>query len=162
MSLALCSAALGVAGIGMGAVSIGTLLVVQNSIDDADLGAATSAHQFTRTLGGTIGVGVAGSLVTGRFVSAFQRLSEGGLAEKMPADVAELVRRSVEKVFQPEIQARLSAAVQETLGQAVADSVGVAFRISLGAALICLLFSFRLPGRSAGNEPEAGQAPSES
>ncbi|MFP4421718.1 MAG: MFS transporter [Desulfococcaceae bacterium] len=162
MSLALCSAALGVAGIGMGAVSIGTLLVVQNSVGDADLGTATSAHQFTRTLGGAIGVGVAGSLVTGRFVSTFHQLSDGGLSEKMPPDVADLARRGVENVFQPEIQARLSAAVQEILGQAVADSVGVAFRIALGAALVCLAFSFRLPGRSGGEEADAEGAPSES
>ncbi len=154
MSLALCSAALGVAGIGMGAVSIGTLLVVQNSVGDADLGTATSAHQFTRTLGGTIGVGVAGSLVTGRFVVAFNRLADGGLAEKMPADTAELVRRSVENVFQPEIQARLSVAVRETLGRAVADSVDIAFRIALVAALICLAVSFRLPRSAPAEEAD--------
>lgn len=154
MPLPLCSAALGVAGIGMGAVSIGTLLVVQNSIGAANLGVATSAHQFTRTLGGTIGVGVAGSLVTGQFLRSFNRLADAGLSEKMPPEVAALVRRSVENVFQPEIQARLSAAVHDILGQAVADSVGVAFRIAVGAAAICLLFGLRLPRGGAG-EAEA-------
>lgn len=155
MPLALCSAALGVAGVGMGAVSIGTLLVVQNSIGAADLGVATSAHQFTRTLGGTVGVGIAGSLVTGRFLRTFDRLAEGGLGEHLPADVAGVIHQSVENVFQPEIQARLPEAIHELLGQAVADSVDVAFRIAFGAAVVCLVFSLRLP-RSGEAEARGG------
>ena len=63
-SLAACSIVLGFAGVGMGFVSMATLLVVQDSLDVADLGIATASNQFSRTLGGTIGVGISGSFVT--------------------------------------------------------------------------------------------------
>lgn len=154
MSLVLCSIALGVAGIGMGAVSIGTLLVVQNSVGAADLGVATSAHQFTRTMGGAVGVGIAGSLVTARFLRSFERFGTGGWTDRLPEEMADLVRRSVENVFRPEIQAHLPAEVREMLGRAVADGVDIAFRIALGAAILCLLFGLRLP-RSGGAESSA-------
>ena len=52
-------------GIGMGFVTLSTLLVVQNCLDNSDLGVATSSHQFARTLGGTVGVGVCGGFVQG-------------------------------------------------------------------------------------------------
>jgi len=52
-------------GIGMGLVGLSTLLVVQNCLDNSDLGVATSSHQFARTLGGTVGVGVCGGFVQG-------------------------------------------------------------------------------------------------
>jgi hypothetical protein len=58
---------MGMAGVGMGFTSIATLLIVQNSVEKTDLGVATSSHQFTRTLGGTVGIGICGSLVTARF-----------------------------------------------------------------------------------------------
>ena len=38
-------------------VILATLVVVQNSVNIADLGVATSSNQFARTLGGTVGMG---------------------------------------------------------------------------------------------------------
>ena len=56
-------------GIGMGFVTLSTLLVVQSSVPPADLGMATGTHQYARTLGGTVGIGVCGGLVTGRIAT---------------------------------------------------------------------------------------------
>jgi EmrB/QacA subfamily drug resistance transporter len=52
-TLVSCSIVLAIAGLGMGFVSISTLLLVQNSLSNSDLGVATASHQFSRTLGGT-------------------------------------------------------------------------------------------------------------
>ena len=52
-----------VLGIGLGLVLQNLLLVVQNSVPSRELGVATSATQFFRTTGGTIGVSVIGALM---------------------------------------------------------------------------------------------------
>jgi hypothetical protein len=43
-----------------------------NALPPKDLGVATSSQQFTRTLGGTIGVAVAGAIVTSRLISKLE------------------------------------------------------------------------------------------
>ena len=50
-----------VLGLGLGLVLQNLLLVVQNSVPSRELGVATSATQFFRTTGGTIGVSVMGA-----------------------------------------------------------------------------------------------------
>jgi EmrB/QacA subfamily drug resistance transporter len=52
-----------VLGLGLGLVMQNLLLVVQNTVPSRDLGVATSATQFFRTTGGTIGVSVMGALM---------------------------------------------------------------------------------------------------
>jgi hypothetical protein len=63
----------------MGFVSISTLLIVQNSLPEEDLGIATASHQFSRTIGGTIGIGISGSFVTTRFQAAMDELMKPGI-----------------------------------------------------------------------------------
>ena len=53
-----------VLGLGLGLVMQNLLLVVQNTVPSRELGVATSATQFFRTTGGTIGVSVMGALMT--------------------------------------------------------------------------------------------------
>ena len=51
-SVGACVAVFLLIGTGMGFVALGTILVVQNSLSDIDLGVATASNQFARTLGG--------------------------------------------------------------------------------------------------------------
>lgn len=148
-TLVTCSIALTLAGLGMGFVSISTLLVVQNSLDSADLGVATSSHQFTRTLGGTVGIGVCGSIVTAGFGGDLDDLVSSGL----PDTVSELIRRNFENVFRPEIQALLPPEVLKTLQGAIGQNILLVFQAALIASLVCFLFSLLLPGhrRSSGS-----------
>ena len=53
-----------VLGLGIGLVIQNLLLVVQNTVPSHELGVATSATQFFRNTGGTIGVSVMGALMT--------------------------------------------------------------------------------------------------
>lgn len=140
-SLVACSIALGLAGLGMGFVSISTLLVVQNSLDSANLGVATSSHQFSRTLGGTVGIGVCGSIVTAGFSGKLGDLVPGGL----PASVSDQIRRNFENVFRPEVQALLPQDVLKVLQGAIGDNILLVFQTALVASLVCFLFSGLLP-----------------
>jgi MFS family permease len=133
-------------GVGMGLVTLSTLLVVQDSLDGSDLGVATSTHQFARTLGGTVGVGVCGGWLTEKLSAALQGL---GATENLPPEMLSRFRRSLETLFQPETQAALDASVRAPLQEAVASGVSSVFWIVLVTSAACLLCCLALP-----REPE--------
>jgi EmrB/QacA subfamily drug resistance transporter len=70
-----------VLGLGLGLVMQNLLLVVQNTVPSRELGAATSATQFFRTTGGTIGVTVMGALMTSRLPAGSAAASPHDLAQ---------------------------------------------------------------------------------
>jgi EmrB/QacA subfamily drug resistance transporter len=147
--LGTCAVALALAGIGMGFSSIASLLIVQNSVANADLGVATSTHQFARTLGGTVGIGICGSIVTLRFYNAMQMLTGKELRSDIPPSVAAELQRNFENFFRPDVQEQLSAQMQLILHRAIGQSVIDVFWVALSAAFLCLLFACLLPKSKA-------------
>jgi hypothetical protein len=144
-ALLACSAALGLAGVGMGFVSISTLLIVQNSVGASHLGVVTSSHQFTRSLGGTIGIGICGGLVTGRFLEKVEaRLGPEAVAA-IPPDLWARIRENFENLFRPDVQERLSHGVQTAMQSAIGESVLLVFWFALAAAVVCLGVGVILP-----------------
>ncbi|UCD33996.1 MAG: MFS transporter [Desulfobacterales bacterium] len=144
-SLIMFSVVLAVAGLGMGFVSISTLLLVQNSLSDSDLGIATASHQFSRTLGGTIGIGISGSFVTAKLSKAMNGLANLDFSDKASFTLPAQMHHSVETLFKPEVLSLLSADTQNALQEAVAQGVTMVFWASIFAAFICLFFSYKLP-----------------
>ena len=55
-----------VLGVGIGMTMQNLVLAVQNTVAASDLGAASSAVAFFRSLGGTIGVSVLGAVLASR------------------------------------------------------------------------------------------------
>jgi len=144
-SLTACSIVLATTGLGMGFVSISTLLIVQNSLPGENLGVATAFHQFSRTLGGTIGIGISGSFVTARLHKALDDLMTSGLDSRIHQSLSAHLQQNLGGLFRPEIQSLFSENIQKVLREAVADGVFWVFWASLIAACICLLISYRLP-----------------
>jgi hypothetical protein len=128
----------------MGFVSMATLLVVQDSLDISYLGVATSSHQFARTLGGTIGVGISGSFVTMSLSNAMESLMKTGLSN-LPPSLNEQIKQSIENIFRPEVQALLAPDIQKTMQAAVAQGVSMVFWITFFASLLCLVLSLLIP-----------------
>jgi hypothetical protein len=135
-----CFIAFALSGLGMGFISLSTLLVVQSSLSKKDLGVATSSQQFSRTLGGAIGVGIAGAVVTGRLIS--QLKSAGSI---VPQDVMSKVAENIEIIFRHDFFSPLSSEIQNTLQSAVANSVSTVFWIVFAIAILILIFSRLLP-----------------
>ncbi|HYZ37343.1 MAG TPA: MDR family MFS transporter [Pseudonocardiaceae bacterium] len=106
-----------VLGVGMGMLMQTTLLVVQNSVGQPDLGAATGAATLFRTIGGSLGVSVFGTLFA-------QQLHAGLPGAGAPSRLT------------PAMLAGLPAAIRHSYQQAVATGVDQVFR---WAALIALL-----------------------
>ncbi len=139
---------LGTVGIGMGFVSIATLLIVQDSLDLADLGVATASHQFFRTMGGTVGVGITGSFVTRALANLVDDLIQAGLND-LPPLFHEHMQQGFDSIFRPEIQALFNPAAQKAIQEAVARGVSLVFWICLFASAFCLLLATILPSSSA-------------
>ena len=129
-----CFYALTLAGLGMGFVSIATLLTVQDSLEASELGIATSCHQFARTFGGTIGVGVCGGFVSAKAAQLPPALMEGAAAPPW------------ETLLRPELRQGLSGETLQLLQDIVARGVTAVFWIALLASVLCLVYTLRLPG----------------
>jgi hypothetical protein len=132
-------------GIGMGFVTLTTLVVVQNCLDISDLGIATASNQFARTLGGTVGVGICGSFVTAKISQAGHTLVNSGLTDAIPPTLLSDIKANIENLFLPEVQAVLSENAITILQEAIANGITVVFWIVLIASLICLCFCSLLP-----------------
>src|SRR5437867_7497628 len=64
-------------GTGMGLTSIALLIAVQSSVRREQLGVATSATLFARTIGGAIGVAAMGAVLSNRLNSKISALVQG-------------------------------------------------------------------------------------
>jgi EmrB/QacA subfamily drug resistance transporter len=142
-------------GIGMGFVTLITLVVVQNCLDISDLGVATASHQFSRTLGGTVGIGICGSFVIAKISQATHTLVNSSLTDAIPPALLSDIKANIENLFLPEVQALLSENARTILQEAIAKGVSVVFWIVSIAALICLGFCLLLP-KGKSTKPETG------
>ncbi len=145
-SLIVCFLVFLLAGLGMGFVTLSTLLLVQADLAKVNLGVATSFHQFSRTLGGTIGVGICGGVVTTGLVHNLQQS-----ADMIPPETMELLHQSMENIFREEFRQMLSVQSKDLLALAVSNALSIVFSIILGATILCfcctLLLRCRVPAK---------------
>ncbi len=145
-SLVLVGIYMAILGAGLGMLMQNLVLVVQNSIEVKNLGVATSAVTFFRSLGGTVGVSVLGS-VLGTIVSSQIKDGIGALA---PADqaaaAAALGSGTIPKVS--ELPGAIAALVESAYGV----GVGSVFLYSVPLAIITLIGVIFLPNASLGRQ----------
>jgi len=144
-SLATCFTAFFIVGLGMGFVTLSTLLLVQDSLDSSDLGVATASHQFFRTLGGTVGVGICGGLVTGRMNNILDQFLQTADTANTPPGLFTDLSKNLESFFQPEMQALLHESLQMAFRHAVGQGVLAVFAAVLAASVFCLICCVWLP-----------------
>ncbi|MET3983199.1 MDR family MFS transporter [Streptomyces sp. PvR034] len=137
-----------VLGAGLGFLMQITMLVAQNSVEMKDMGVASSSATLFRTLGGSFGVALMGSLFTSQVTQTMtDRLGPAAAAKSGSAqlDAAHL--------------AQLPPVVREAYQHAVAAGTHSAFLLGAGIALIGFIaawFVKEVPLRGAG--PAAGGA----
>jgi EmrB/QacA subfamily drug resistance transporter len=136
---------LAMAGVGMGFVSVPTLLLVQKSLTAVDLGVATSSQQFARTLGGTIGIGISGGLVAASMEKSFRLLLSSPLKDAIPPSFSEHSSINIEGLFHPSALSQLAPGVRQAVHNAIGGSVDIVFATALTAALVSLVLCLFLP-----------------
>ncbi|WP_166793303.1 MDR family MFS transporter [Cryobacterium lactosi] len=135
-----------VLGAGLGMVMQNLVLVVQNSIEVKNLGVATSAVTFFRSLGGTVGVSVLGS-VLGTVVA--QHIKDG-ITTLAPADQAVAVQTLGSGVI-PHVS-DLPAAIRVVVESAYGSGVGTVFLLGVPLAVITLVMVALMPNASLGTQ----------
>ncbi|MET7715117.1 DHA2 family efflux MFS transporter permease subunit [Streptomyces sp. NPDC005407] len=137
-----------VLGAGMGFLMQITMLVAQNSVEQKDMGVASSATTLFRTLGASFGVAIMGALFTGRVQD--EMAARGGSAATQQS--AQLDAASLAKLPDP---------VREAYEFAVASGTHVAFLVGAAVAVIGFVAAFfvkEVPLRGAGPAPAATAA----
>lgn len=128
-------------------IAAALLALFLGALDTLVMGVATASHQFARTLGGTIGIGLSGSFVTAHLSKTMDLLMNSDLGKKVPLSLSSQIHQSVEILFRPDMQSLLAVNVQSPLQEAVAHGVTMVFWAALIASIVCLLFSYKLPSR---------------
>src|SRR5262249_44734040 len=114
-------------GVGMGSSIPAFLIAVQSTVRPRDMGVATSAIQFSRNIGGALGVSVMGVALSLRLAA---RLAEAGL------DTATI---SVDRLLDPVASRASSLGVEGTLRNALAGAMQGFFVIAFIAAALGLV-----------------------
>ncbi|MFJ8892950.1 MDR family MFS transporter [Leifsonia sp. NPDC102414] len=139
-------------GAGVGMVMQNLVLIVQNTVDPSQLGVASSSVAFFRSLGGTVGVSVMGSVLGTKVVSmladrqhdlqvAIGKLGAAG------ADVA----KSLQSGTLPEVNKLpegVRVIIESVYGQAVADI----FLIAVPLAIVTIVAILFLPNLKLGTQ----------
>ena len=136
-------------GIGMGFVSVATLLKVQNSLHESDLGVATSSQQFARTLGGTVGIGVSGAMASHYIDQAIDSIVNSPLSSEIPAELAAHLSRNLQEFLRPEIAASLSSGAAHAVRESIGKGVEAVFWTALLVSFIGIIMCKMLPDRKA-------------
>ncbi|OEV30174.1 MFS transporter [Streptomyces nanshensis] len=125
---------MGVFGLGIGLVLPVLILAVQNSVPVRDLGAATSANNYFRQIGGSVGAAVFGTVF-------IQRLTDS-LADRLPQDVPRGLPDP--SSLTPQAVHALPGPLREIYVQAYADAMPRIFLYLVPVLVLGLLFSFFL------------------
>jgi len=139
-----------IVGLGIGMVAQVLVLAVQNAVDRRDLGAATSASTFFRSMGGAVGVAVFGALLSHRLRELLPNLPAGAGAPGAGTDSGRLLGT-------PDAIHQLPPPVGDAVVEAFAESLQTVFLAAVPFALagfLVVLFLPELRLRSATEQPQ--------
>ncbi|HEY9524583.1 MAG TPA: MDR family MFS transporter [Thermopolyspora sp.] len=138
-----------VLGLGMGFLMQTTMLIAQNSVEQKDLGVASSAATFFRSIGGSFGVSMFGAIFTGRLTAELTDRFGAVAADRMSSSGGQITSAAL---------AGLPAPVRNGLLESLAASIGsVFFWAIFFAVVVPILAAFlkEIPLRSGPMAPAA-------
>lgn len=127
-------------GAGMGLIMAPLLIAVQNAVPRDQLGVATSVTMFSRTMGGAIGVGLLGAVMTWLLNKRLLSL----VAETTDAQLRAIIQHP-EVLLQPVVRAGLPPSVLTALREALAYALHGAFLVGFFISVLALISIFFLP-----------------
>jgi EmrB/QacA subfamily drug resistance transporter len=125
------SFAMFVMGLGLGLVMQVLVLAVQNAVDYAELGVATSGATLFRSMGGSLGTAVLGAIFTNR------------LTHELSGAAAQASSGSID----PSAVARLPAAVRDSYTSAFTDALMTVFLVAAAIVVVAFLLSWLIEER---------------
>ena len=131
------SLAMLVLGLGLGLVMQVLVIAVQNAVDYADLGVATSGATLFRLVGGSLGTAVLGAIFASQLGVNLARLLPGGAS-----DVS-----SATRALDPGRLATVPAAMRALYVQAFTESLSTMFMVAAAISFLSFLIVWLLPER---------------
>ncbi|MEW9533179.1 MDR family MFS transporter [Microbispora sp. NPDC049125] len=141
-----------VLGLGMGFLMQTTMLIAQNSVEQRDLGVASSASTFFRSIGGSFGVSLFGAIFNSRLADS--------LTERVGAEAA---AKFSSGRMDPAMLGQLDPSTRGDILTSLAIAIGGVFMAAIAfSVLVPVLAAFikHVPLRSGADAP--AQAPAES
>jgi len=132
-------------GAGLGLTMLTLLIAVQQAVPRAQLGIATSLNQFSRSIGGAVGVAIMGAVLTAGLASHLQQAARPG-GPLTPERAAELASNP-NALIEPSARAALPPEVLDKLQESMAAAIHKVFWTGTALAGLALLVAFRLPRR---------------
>ncbi|WP_018132261.1 MDR family MFS transporter [Effusibacillus pohliae] len=129
MQVTLCMILL---GLGVGPLMPASTTAVQGAVDMKQRGVATSSVAFFRSIGGTVGVAVMGTIVTHHMTNQ--------LADKLGrSPMAGTFLQNPQALLQPELRAKIPPAILTVLQGTLAEAISYVFLFALAAAVVGLV-----------------------
>jgi MFS family permease len=119
-------------GLGTGTLMQNLVLVVQNTVDVRDIGAASGVVSFFRSLGGTVGIAVLGAVLASR------------VSDKIASGLQEAGIKATGGSATLDIEG-LPPVVQEIVRNAYADATGQIFLIAAVVTVVTLVAVWLMP-----------------
>lgn len=148
-------------GAGLGLTMLTLLIAVQQAVARTQLGIATSLNQFSRSIGGAVGVAVMGAVLSAGLASQLGEVARSGNTS-LTQERAQELAANPNALIDTHARAALPSNVLDALQGSLAGAIHKVFWVGTVFAVLALLVSFYLPrkGESAFEKAaeEAGSA----
>jgi EmrB/QacA subfamily drug resistance transporter len=122
-------------GMGLGGVMQVLVIIVQNAVPHSDLGVATSAATFFRSIGGSFGTAIFGAIFANVVVSDVKRHLHG-IAIPRGFDLENVT---------PKVLDQLPKAAHVGIVYGYAEAIGTVFAIAVPIAALAFIFTWLIP-----------------
>ncbi|RCK75171.1 MAG: drug resistance transporter, EmrB/QacA family [Ignavibacteriae bacterium] len=130
-------------GAGMGFVTPAILVTVQNSVEKKNLGVATSSQMLARTLGGTIGVSIMGSILSNSMQRNFDILLRSGTV----VSASEILKSNLDNpqiLLSSKMRSQMLPDELNIVLSVFTGSLQNVFLLALIVVLLAMIMSFQL------------------
>ena len=133
-------------GAGLGLTMLTLLIAIQQSVSRTQLGIATSLNQFSRSIGGAVGVAIMGTVLSAGLAAELNTFAQNNNGLITTSRAAELAANP-NALIEPEARAALPPNVLDALQEAMAVSIHKVFWVGTVLSAMALLVCFFLPPR---------------
>ena len=131
-------------GAGLGLTMLTLLIAVQQAVERAKLGVATSLNQFSRAIGGAFGVAIMGAFLTAGLAAQLNNAAQSG-ATSLTAEQAAAFASNPNALIEPTAKAALAPEILDVLQQAMANSIHSVFWVAAILSALAFLVTLLLP-----------------
>ncbi len=131
-------------GTGLGLTMLTLLIAVQQAVERPKLGIATSLNQFSRSIGGALGVAILGAILTVGLANQLHSVAGNGTSG-FTHDQAEAFAANPNAIIEPESKAALEPETLAVLQEAMAAAIHPVFWAGALMSFLALIIAMFLP-----------------